>query len=668
MDNTSQLDPRALNLAKAIRQTESGGDFTAKGKSGEYGAYQFMPETWKSSAKKWLGNENAEMTPSNQNAVAYLTIKDYADKGYNPAQIAAAWNSGSPDGWENKIGTNSKGVAYDVPGYVKKVIGNYQTIKSGGQPSPEQVLQEPAQPAVDTYGALFPSAPTDNGLVAGAKAVGNLPTSGYNFVKGIATAARHPIDTLNGIGNAVLGGINKGVEKLTGYQIERGESGAQKNATFDALAGALKDRYGSLENLQRTATNDPFGFGSDVFSILEGGAGLLGKTGELGNIVSKVGGTAARPLEAAAAKTTKIVKDAAGYGVSQATGLTRDAISNIVKTPEEFNAGRIADTSREGFASDVKDIIDTRLDDLRDVGKGYSKIKETPGTVEIKPVQVIDPVTQVPKITSIDSILGDYGINVIDGKIKLTSESRPLSAADKAGIEDFLNIYGNEKILSPNAFLNAREALANLAKYDSAKTPISADVARDLRTYYNEVGREQVPGLKDLDEVYAPEVKTLNKIKKDYLAADGTFKPGAVNKLANLTGKGKGEILSRLEELMPGAEQRIKILKSVEDIKAAGENKVGTYARSGSLVGGIATGNIPLIVASILAVPEVAVSLLRAYGTSAKQTEIIIKALTKAVNDRKFLVSPRYQSYMAQYVGNLLESADNKDEKPITAQ
>jgi len=127
------MDRDAVNLAKAIRQTESGGNFNAKGGSGESGGYQWMPDTWKAHAQQVLGNANAEMTPSNQNAVAYGVIKKWKDSGLNPAQIAAKWNSGSEVGWENKRGVNSAGVAYDVPKYVASVTGAYQQVKAGSQ-------------------------------------------------------------------------------------------------------------------------------------------------------------------------------------------------------------------------------------------------------------------------------------------------------------------------------------------------------------------------------------------------------------------------------------------------------------------------------------------------------------------------------------------------------
>ncbi len=133
------MDNDVINLAKAIRQTESGGNFNAVGDNGtSHGAYQWQANTWKAHAKQALGDENAQMTPSNQNAVAYTVLKSWKDQGLNPAQIAAKWNSGSETGWENKVSTKTypdgRQVSYNVPKYVKSVTDAYQQVKAGGTP------------------------------------------------------------------------------------------------------------------------------------------------------------------------------------------------------------------------------------------------------------------------------------------------------------------------------------------------------------------------------------------------------------------------------------------------------------------------------------------------------------------------------------------------------
>jgi len=116
----------ATQIANAIKQIESNNNYEAKGASGEYGAYQFMPATWNSwssdYANKVLGQSTRrlEQTPENQDAVAEFKIQQWLSQGLSPEQIAAKWNSGSEIGWENKIGVNKQGVAYNVPNYVKK--------------------------------------------------------------------------------------------------------------------------------------------------------------------------------------------------------------------------------------------------------------------------------------------------------------------------------------------------------------------------------------------------------------------------------------------------------------------------------------------------------------------------------------------------------------------
>lgn len=128
------LDPTAFYLTKAIKNTETGGSsdpYNQTGKSGEFGAYQYMPDTWKSDASKYLGDPNAQMTQENQNHAAYNKVKDLLAQGYTQSQVASIWNSGKSDGVTSVgKGVNKEGVAYDVPGYVDKVKQAYLSYSS----------------------------------------------------------------------------------------------------------------------------------------------------------------------------------------------------------------------------------------------------------------------------------------------------------------------------------------------------------------------------------------------------------------------------------------------------------------------------------------------------------------------------------------------------------
>lgn len=131
--NPQQLDQDAVRLAKAIRHTESRDREDAKGASGEFGLYQWMPETWQKTTKKY-NLDSGDVSRENQNKAAYMQIKELKDQGYRPDQIAAFWNSGKTEGWENNKGINKYGVKYDTPDYVRKVGGVYQGLKQSDVP------------------------------------------------------------------------------------------------------------------------------------------------------------------------------------------------------------------------------------------------------------------------------------------------------------------------------------------------------------------------------------------------------------------------------------------------------------------------------------------------------------------------------------------------------
>jgi soluble lytic murein transglycosylase-like protein len=118
----------AEQLAAAIKQVETGGNYSAVGKSGEYGAYQFMPGTWASWARQWLGSPDAPPTAENQDKVAVSQIQDWLNRGFTPEQIALLWNGGTT---VPKAGVNAKGVAYDSGAYASKVIAAFKNLFGG---------------------------------------------------------------------------------------------------------------------------------------------------------------------------------------------------------------------------------------------------------------------------------------------------------------------------------------------------------------------------------------------------------------------------------------------------------------------------------------------------------------------------------------------------------
>ena len=238
---TETLDQDALNLTKAIRQHESGGNFEAKGKSGEYGAYQFTAPTWKGYAKEVLGDENAPMTKENQNQVAYKKIKKWKDSGKNVGQIASMWNAGEgrPDAYkEDYKGVNEYGVHYDTPAYAKAVAEIYQQtkgqVKAPTQPTqPIEIKEEESTLGQELSQRGEDIATGISSLVSGKEKTGQNRFSGL-------------LQTVGGVAGGLGDVVNKGLELIPGVKqvenlIGQGVGSLLKTETGQKVAQSIKE-------------------------------------------------------------------------------------------------------------------------------------------------------------------------------------------------------------------------------------------------------------------------------------------------------------------------------------------------------------------------------------------------------------------------------------------
>lgn len=270
------LDSQAVNLAKAIRQTESGGDFTASGKSGEYGAYQYTEPTWeKDSVAAGVKVPLKQSTREQQNQVAYTKIKSLKDQGYNPGQIASIWNSGNPEAYKDSTykGTNKSGVHFDVPAYAESVAKAYQTLKTGGQvgvdpQNPSSVAAPQTQPqeqpqeqglgsqlegrAKDALGAITEGVTGKinpiSGILqtagAGAGAVGDVVGAGLGLIPGVKKAEQllgKGIGKLasTGVGQKVVGGAQDFAAKHPELSKDIGAIGNIAGLYYGGIGGKL---------------------------------------------------------------------------------------------------------------------------------------------------------------------------------------------------------------------------------------------------------------------------------------------------------------------------------------------------------------------------------------------------------------------------------------------
>lgn len=266
---TNQVDPTALSLSRAIRQAEGGDYNNTSGDNGtSAGAYQWnngklplekgsVPANFKSAAQKH-GLDPNDFSETNQDHVAYEDIKKDLDSGLSQSQIAAKWNSGLTHGWENHVGTttiNGKSVAYDTPGYVKKVQQYYEQDvakgNSGFNPTPYShpdangAVNNPGQ--VDFSGSGAP-AEQSNGTLGSeltgrvndaSQAITDITTGKQNIGSGL-------IQVAGAAGGAVGDVVNKGLELIPGVkQVEsllgQGVGKLLQTQTGQSVAKSIKD-------------------------------------------------------------------------------------------------------------------------------------------------------------------------------------------------------------------------------------------------------------------------------------------------------------------------------------------------------------------------------------------------------------------------------------------
>lgn len=627
------LDPKIVNLAKAIRQTESQGNFQAQGKSGEYGAYQFMPSTWEGTAPKYGVNVPLQQaTPEQQNEVAYKQLTDWSKEhpDWNVGNFASAWNAGAgkPNAYlEGHVGVNDKGISYDTPAYAKQVATAYQQFKGQAQPDnavPSPTPQEPA-PSVGGF-------------------AGNVVKSGANFLGDTANALLHPIQTIQNIGGTAAGAL----QELGGQQNEN-------TAKFDALKNYFVQKYGGISNIEHSLYTDPISVAGDLSAFL-GGAGLItggaSKLNEIGGLskVADITKGVASNLNKGADLTNPLtpIINGAGTLLKKSGNLAADTVGEITNLKGStvkgaFNgnldAETIANTSRQSIANEIKAALDQKELEKSDTGQGYNAIRQAgEKPFGFENVKNTAPANALPVVSNFleEELRNTAKLDVKDGKISPTTVSK-VGKAEVSKLQDILDTFKpsfQRGYITPEEFLTLRHRLAQAAYNDSGiKNTDVAKLAEDIRNNLNTSYRGAIPGLEELDNTYSAQLSELKTLRKGFLDKEGNLLSSGVNKIARALNKGKDADLARLEQISPGITHKLEVLKAVEDIEKETSGTTNSLLRTGGVFGALASGRIELIALSIASTiidkPSVAIPLIRALGSNKELAGAVIQKLSR---------------------------------------
>lgn len=695
----NQLDPQVVNLAKAIRQTESGGNYTVQGKSGERGGYQFTEPTWNATAPKYgIKTSLKDATPEQQNAVAYNRIKEWKDRGHDVTQIASMWNAGEgePDAYTGKfssntathkagdpsVGINKFGAKYDVPTYAKSVASAYLKLKNGQQVeadpnNPSSVANAQNQPlsppqqkdkqSSEQYGALFPSQTGEGVAQELPKAIGNLPSSAINMAKNLGNIALHPVKTIEDMASLLFGvgeKIGAGIKGDKNYK----SAGTEK---VDALVQHLKDRYGSLENFQRTATNDPFGVGTDVFTVLEGGAALADKAlGTTGMDIAKntaevadtagqaemlkggvrtmpqvevgegaVGGMLNKGLQGAADAATYIPRKIGGYikgageeAAGLATGTGAGVIKQGLKAAQEggdsydaFVKGLKGGASPEELVGEAKDALGQVIQNRRTAYQ--DQLAEMAGdTKSYDTSPIFDEVNkQLEKFNVTKS--SDGSLDFSRSALRFNKPAQ----ADIQQIVDTMSDYGlREGDRTAVGIDNLKKAFGDLyTPSGQARAFVEA-----MRAKTREI-LSQVPGYNKLTSEYEATTGQIEDIQKGLSLGDKAMVETSFKKI--------------ISALRQNNEFRAKFIRELDDVtggkllsKIAGQQLSpllprglsGKVEQLGALHTALTgTGLLPLMGSFLVSSPKLIGQLLRAAGLSTRAAESVMSVFTPTVQN-----------------------------------
>jgi hypothetical protein len=365
----------------------------------------------------------------------------------------------------------------------------------------------------------------------------------------------------------------------------------------------------------------------------------------------------------------RVVNPSVKFTTSQATGMSPNSISQMLKNPEKFTAEAIEQFDEMALPTRIDKALKSELSRVSDTGKEYSMIRSARTPVDIPRDGIV-------------SVLNKYGIDFdADGKMIRTIDTVPMKPGDQADIERFWNQYGKYEKLTSNSVLNARGALDILADYgkDPSKSDVSNRIAKDIRSLYDGAAKAQIKGLDAVDKKYAPMKKEITKLRRDYLNEDGSLKDNALSKIHNLTTANRSIVLKRLEKLIPGIGEEINTAAALRDIAASQGIKVGTYARgslfgagAGTAVGAAVGGPMGAVVGStlgttfglLIANPATAVPIIRAFAKSKKIAEPVIEGIIDRIRRGKPLsdgVKKLIYAAIADHVGDsTVQKEDNQ--------
>lgn len=353
------------------------------------------------------------------------------------------------------------------------------------QPEQQRISEKPVGRITEESTSVLTGQPVsqremlgDNiGIESGAEMVGNIPESGAKFIGDIYNAVRHPIETAKSLGELSLGIV----EKMVPGKQEHEEAA-------NAVGAFLKDRYGSVDKIKKTAKEDPVGFVSDLAGVfMVGGAAM--KASKVPGLVN-------------AGKTVQ----QAGASIEPLNMIKKGVVKPLAKAiPEETPIGMYESSAKFSTtipAAERKQMAKTAVESgIMPTQKGVDKARAMINTLNDHISGMIDNATSQGKKIDADSVL-KYLDDIKKETYLSDDPTRNLKAIErieksiKTGIKEV-----GDGGLTPKQAQQLKKRIYNSVNF--ANRPRSPQYAEVAKKSVARAAKEE------LENIY-PELKTLN--------------------------------------------------------------------------------------------------------------------------------------------------------------
>jgi len=342
----------------------------------------------------------------------------------------------------------------------------------------------------------------------------------------------------------------------------------------------------------------------------------------------------------------RLVKDVWEFGTSKLSWLSIDTIKTIVKDPKTFGIAEKWWITTEWLWANVLNKIDQRVKDLWGTGKQYNKVRAD---------ETVFKFDDAP----LDWLIDDLDIKIWrNGKLDF-SDSAIWNVTDQNSIQKAYALVKSKawNELNGNSTLNLRQNIDSNINFALGNTWQGKNAIKSIRSIVDDQAKDNIPGLRRLDQKFSKEIWELNDIKKNLYNKDWSLKDNYMTTINNLTNKWNEVKLARIKKVIPDVEKQINALKAFEDVEFSKGTKVWTYAQWAGLgawvVAWITTWN-PLVWLATLMVlnPTVISKVLQGFWYSKQFIKTVwdkVKKWLKLNKEESTLVSQAVQEQIREW-------------------